>query len=98
MTSAAMLMNSHKNHMKKARHDSKADESSQPGICTIIDTQKYHNTNFKQHNLHDEAQNWIIAHFLAHQQEAVYALEFNQNGRLLVTCDSLGQYFNVFQV
>ena len=87
--------------MKKTRHDSKASDAAeyQPGICTIIDTRKYYNTHFKQQPLHDEAQNWIVAHFVAHhQQEALYALEFNQNGRLLVTCDALGQYFNVFQL
>ncbi len=87
----------------KTRHDSSCKDDSnsksnhQPGICTIIDTKKYLNTNFKQQNLHDENQNWIVAHFLAHH-EAIYALEFNQNGRLLCTADSLGQYFNVYQI
>lgn len=85
--------------MNRKRHDSKDEHQLhyQPGVCTIIDTKKYFNTHFKQNQLHDEAQNWIVAHFYAHQ-EALYALEFNQNGRLLVTCDSLGQYFNVFQI
>jgi hypothetical protein len=79
----------------KTRHDSK--EEFQPGLCTIVDTKKYVNTSSKPHNLHDENQSWIIAHFLAHQ-EPIYALEFNNNGRLLATADSLGQYFNVFQI
>lgn len=78
----------------KTRHDSK-EESYQPGICTIVDTKKYTN-NAKQ--LHDENQTWIVAHFMAHHHEPIYALEFNNNGRLLVTADVLGQYFNVFQV
>ena len=79
----------------KMRHDSKEDY--QAGICTIIDTKQFVNNSRKPQNLHDENQNWIIAHFLAHQ-EPIYALEFNNNGRLLVTADCLGQYFNVFQI
>lgn len=79
----------------KQRHDSK--EEFRAGICTIVDTKKYVNNNYKPQLLHDENQNWIIAHFLAHQ-EPIYALEFNPTGRLLVTADSLGQYFNVFQI
>lgn len=79
----------------KQRHDSK--EEYQAGICTIVDTKKYINTNSNAHNLHEENQNWIVAHFPAHQ-ECIHALEFNPNGRLLVSADSLGQYFNVFQI
>jgi hypothetical protein len=80
----------------KTRHDSK--EEYQAGLCTILDTKKYTNTNANPRSLHDENQTWIIAHFLAHHQEPLYALEFNPTGRLLVTADSLGQYFNVFQI
>ncbi|CAF0706289.1 unnamed protein product [Brachionus calyciflorus] len=79
----------------KKRHDSK--DEPRAGICTIIDTKKLLKQNYTVQNLHNENQNWIIAHFLAHQ-EPIYALEFNPNGRLLVTADSLGQYFNVFQI
>jgi hypothetical protein len=89
------LNNNNNGNGNKQRHDSKEDYQS--GICTIVDTKKYVNTNHKVQNLHDENQNWIIAHFLAHQ-EAIHALEFNPNGRLLVSADSLGQYFNVFQI
>jgi len=79
----------------KSRHDSKDDH--QAGICTIVDTKKFANSNNRGNNLHDENQNWIVAHFQAHH-ESIYALEFNHNGRLLVTADALGQYFNVFQL
>ena len=58
---------------------------------------KYTNTSSKPQSIHDENQQWIVAHFLAHQ-EPIYALEFNSSGRLLVSADSLGQYFNVFQI
>jgi hypothetical protein len=67
------------------------------GTCTILDTRKYTNTSQARRQLHDESQTWIVAHFLAHQ-EPIYAMEFNASGRLLVTADSLGQYFNVFQI
>ncbi len=68
----------------------------QSGICTIIDTHKYQNSK-DGNNLHDENQTWIIAHFVAHQGP-IYAFEFNHSGRLLVTADTLGQYFNVYQI
>ncbi|RNA07828.1 breast carcinoma-amplified sequence 3 isoform X2 [Brachionus plicatilis] len=79
----------------KKRHDSK--EELRAGICTIIDTKKLSHSYQQGFHLHHEKQNWIVAHFLAHQ-EPIYALEFNPNGRLLVTADCLGQYFNVFQI
>ena len=79
----------------KTRHDSK--EEYQSGIITIVDTKKYLNNGLKQTNLHDENQNWIIAHFMAHH-EPIYAIEFNNNGRLMCTADILGQYFHVFQI
>lgn len=83
------------NRTNKQRHDSK--EEYQPGICTIVDTKKYLNNQNRSKSLHDENQNWIVAHFLSHQ-EPIYALEFNPNGRLLVSADCLGQYFNVFHI
>ena len=79
------------NSCRKTALDSRDDYQS--GICTIIDTFKYQNGS----NLHDENQTWIVAHFVAHQ-EPIYAFEFNHSGRLLVTADTLGQYFNVYQI
>lgn len=79
----------------KHRNDSKEDY--QPGICTILDTKKYVSNARKSQILHDENQSWIVAHFFAHQ-EPIYALQFNHSGRLLVSADCLGQYFNVFQI
>lgn len=69
----------------------------QSGVCTIIDTYEYKNNSKETNNLHDENQTWIIAHFIAHQ-EPIYAIEFNQSGRLLVTADTMGQYFNVYLI
>ena len=79
----------------KKRHDSK--EELRAGICTIIDTKNLSDSYHHGFNLHHEKQNWIVAHFLAHQ-EPICALEFNPNGRLIVTADCIGQYFNVFQI
>lgn len=85
-------------HGTKNRQDSKHEADFQPGICTILDTKKYISNARKSQLLHDnENQNWIVAHFFAHQ-EPIYALEFNPSGRLLVSADCLGQYFNVFQI
>ena len=38
-----------------------------------------------------------MAHFVAHNK-AVVALEFDANGSLLLTCDRLGSYFNLFKI
>ncbi|CAF1336712.1 unnamed protein product [Adineta steineri] len=73
------------------RHGSGKDEP-QPGIVTIVDTIKLFGTS-----IHDERQNWIIAHFQAHT-EPVGHLQFNPSGHLLVTCDSSGHYFNVLEI
>ncbi len=62
------------------------------GICTVIDTVKC-----GHRKIHDEDQNWIVAHFVAHQ-EAIQALEFDHSGRLLISADRLGQYFNVYLI
>ena len=82
-------------HLSKKRHDSKEDH--RVGVCTVIDTKKFFNNSRKPQNLHAENQEWVIAHFQAHQ-DPICALEFNNNGRLLVTADSLGQYFNIYQI
>jgi len=73
------------------RHGSGKDEP-QPGIVTIVDTLKLFGSS-----IHDEKQNWIVAHFQAHQEPIGY-LQFNPSGHLLVTCDTSGHYFNVLEI
>ncbi|CAF1306694.1 unnamed protein product [Adineta ricciae] len=73
------------------RHGSGKDES-QPGMVTIVDTVKLFGAS-----VHDERQNWIIAHFQAHT-EPIGHLQFNPSGHLLVTCDNGGHHFNVLEV
>ena len=52
---------------------------------------------FFQSSIHDERQNWIIAHFQAHT-EPIGHLQFNPTGHLIVTCDNSGHYFNVLEI
>ncbi|CAF1145037.1 unnamed protein product [Adineta ricciae] len=73
------------------RHGS-GKEEPQGGIVTIIDTVKLFGSS-----VHDEKQNWIIAHFQAHTEPIGY-LQFNPSGHLLVTCDTSGHYFNVLEI
>ena len=40
---------------------------------------------------------YFIAHFVAHNK-AVVAMEFDTNGTLLLTADSVGNYFNLYKV
>ncbi|CAF1211364.1 unnamed protein product [Rotaria magnacalcarata] len=67
-------------------------DEAQAGIVTIIDTIKLFGST-----VHDERQNWIIAHFQAHNESIGY-LQFNPSGHLLVTCDTSGHYFNVLEI
>ncbi|CAF3039158.1 unnamed protein product [Rotaria sp. Silwood2] len=73
------------------RHGSGKDEL-QAGVVTIVDTIKLFGST-----VHDERQNWIIAHFQAHTEPIGY-LQFNPSGHLLVTCDTSGHYFNVLEI
>lgn len=75
----------------RRRHGS-GKEEVQPGIVTIVDTVKLFGST-----IHDEKQNWIIAHFQAHADPIGY-LQFNPTGHLLVTCDQSGHYFNVLEI
>ncbi|CAF0820857.1 unnamed protein product [Didymodactylos carnosus] len=73
------------------RHGSIKDDS-QAGVVTVIDTLKLFGSS-----IHDDKQNWIIAHFQAHSEPISY-LHFNPSGHLLVTCDDCGHYFNVLEI
>jgi hypothetical protein len=86
--------NNNNNSGMNSVSNSDAIDDFDAGICTIVDTENF---SSKAH-LYDENQQWIVAHFLAHYQESIYALEFNHSGRLLVSADCQGQYFNVFQI
>ncbi|CAF0792024.1 unnamed protein product [Rotaria sp. Silwood1] len=89
--SSSTTINNSNTNSTRHRHGSTKDES-QPGIVTIVDTIKLFGSS-----VHDERQNWIIAHFQAHT-EPVSHLQFNPSGHLLVTCDTSGHYFNVLEI
>ncbi|CAF1492959.1 unnamed protein product [Rotaria sordida] len=83
--------NNHNINTTRHRHGSGKDEP-QAGVVTIVDTIKLFGST-----VHDERQNWIIAHFQAHTEPIGY-LQFNPSGHLLVTCDTSGHYFNVLEI
>ncbi|CAF0927478.1 unnamed protein product [Adineta steineri] len=90
---STMNNNSNNNNTNSTRHrHGSGKEEPQPGIITIVDTVKLFGSS-----VHDERQNWIIAHFQAHTEPIGY-LQFNPSGHLLVTCDNSGHYFNVLQI
>ncbi|XP_071946619.1 BCAS3 microtubule associated cell migration factor-like [Antedon mediterranea] len=66
-----------------------------PGVVTIIDA----NTVTDEFNLtSDTSEEGLIAHFPAHHNHPISALEFDQSGTLLFTADKLGHDFNIFKV
>lgn len=69
----------------------------QKGIVTILDVLEICNSADQDEvNLHDKMAG-VIAHFVAHNK-AVVAMEFDSNGTLLLTADSVGNYFNLFKI
>ena len=69
----------------------------QKGIVTILDVLQVCNSEDQDEvNLNDKMAG-VIAHFVAHNK-AVVAMEFDSNGTLLLTADSVGNYFNLFKV
>ena len=39
-----------------------------------------------------------MIHLCTHCFQAIVAMEFDANGSLLLTCDRLGSYFNIFRI
>ncbi|KAB7506922.1 Breast carcinoma-amplified sequence 3-like protein [Armadillidium nasatum] len=72
-----------------------AQSSSTPGVVTIIDTQR---VNGREVNLGGGSCPGLIAHFVAHLNVPIVALEFDASGMLLATADKLGHNFNVFRI
>ncbi|XP_074641601.1 BCAS3 microtubule associated cell migration factor-like isoform X2 [Tubulanus polymorphus] len=62
-----------------------------PGIVTVIDCE-----NVKVHE--DSEGEGLIAHFPAHANETVAAMEFDPSGSLLLTACRLGHNFHVFKI
>ncbi|GFU24871.1 breast carcinoma-amplified sequence 3 homolog [Nephila pilipes] len=75
--------------------DLKNNEDSQPGIVTILDTLAVQG----EVNIDEDSDGeGIIAHFPAHANEPVAALEFDPSGMLLFTSCRLGHSFHIFRI
>lgn len=84
-----------KSHVGMTKKEIQSD-SPQPGIVTIIDIQ---NAGEGEVNVHEDSEGeGIIAHFLAHANEPVSAMEFDVSGVLLLTADKLGHNFHLFRI
>ncbi|XP_042899479.1 BCAS3 microtubule associated cell migration factor isoform X2 [Parasteatoda tepidariorum] len=77
------------------KNDPKNSKDSQPGIVTILDTLA---VNGEVNIDEDSEGDGIIAHFPAHANEPVAALEFDPSGMLLFTSCRLGHSFHVFRI
>ncbi|XP_035218906.1 breast carcinoma-amplified sequence 3-like isoform X2 [Stegodyphus dumicola] len=77
------------------KSDSKASDDSQPGIITILDVLAVHG----EVNIDEDSDGeGIIAHFPAHANEPVAAVEFDPSGMLLFTSCRLGHSFHIFRI
>ncbi|XP_014224043.1 breast carcinoma-amplified sequence 3 homolog [Trichogramma pretiosum] len=92
-TVASSLTGNSVTPMAQLNNSHLADNSTQPGVVTIIDLQ-----SAKDERESDSAESGtIIAHFTAHS-DAIVAMTFDQTGALLMTADKRGHDFHVFRV
>ncbi|XP_071744399.1 LOW QUALITY PROTEIN: BCAS3 microtubule associated cell migration factor [Lepeophtheirus salmonis] len=75
---------------------STVNNEPQKGIVTVLDVQRVSITDSEELNLADNLDG-IVAHFIAHNK-AIVAMKFDSSASLLLTCDRLGNYFNVFRI
>jgi len=68
----------------------------QKGIVTVLDLLTAPDSEGEELALADRIEG-VIAHFIAHNK-AIVALKFDSTGNLLLTCDSSGNYFNLFRI
>ena len=72
-------------------------QDMQKGIVTILDVlQVCNSVDQDEVNLREKMAG-VIAHFVAHNK-AVVAMDFDSNGTMLLTADSVGNYFNVYKI
>ncbi|KAM8854018.1 BCAS3 microtubule associated cell migration factor isoform 2-T2 [Synchiropus picturatus] len=78
-----------------APHSTSRRNPNNPGIVTIIDT---HSVGEGQVLVSDDSDgDGVVAHFPAHDKP-ISCMQFNHSGMLLVTADTLGHDFHVFQI
>jgi len=69
----------------------------QKGVVTILDVLQVCNHSDRDEVNLTEKMAGVVAHFIAHNK-AVVAMEFDTNGTLLLTADSVGNYFNLYKI
>ncbi|XP_046718476.1 breast carcinoma-amplified sequence 3 isoform X1 [Silurus meridionalis] len=78
-----------------AAHSSTRRSPHQPGVVTVIDT---HTVGEGQVLVSEDSDGeGVVAHFPAHDKP-ISCMAFNPSGMLLVTADTLGHDFHVFQI
>ncbi|XP_024117795.1 breast carcinoma-amplified sequence 3 isoform X2 [Oryzias melastigma] len=78
-----------------APHSSSRRSPHSPGVVTIIDTESVGEGQVLVSE--DSDGEGVVAHFPAHEKP-ISCMEFNPSGMLLVTADTLGHDFHVFQI
>uniref|UniRef100_H2MIL5 BCAS3 microtubule associated cell migration factor n=1 Tax=Oryzias latipes TaxID=8090 RepID=H2MIL5_ORYLA len=76
-------------------HSSSRRGPHNPGVVTIIDTESVGEGQVLVSE--DSDGEGVVAHFPAHEKP-ISCMEFNPSGMLLVTADTLGHDFHVFQI
>ncbi|XP_026780031.1 breast carcinoma-amplified sequence 3 isoform X1 [Pangasianodon hypophthalmus] len=80
---------------ESAAHSSTRRSPHQPGVVTVIDT---HTVGEGQVLVSEDSDGeGVVAHFPAHDKP-ISCMAFNPSGMLLVTADTLGHDFHVFQI
>uniref|UniRef100_A0A672HFB1 BCAS3 microtubule associated cell migration factor n=1 Tax=Salarias fasciatus TaxID=181472 RepID=A0A672HFB1_SALFA len=78
-----------------APHSTSRRSPHNPGVVTVIDT---HSVGEGQVLVSDDSDGeGLVAHFPAHDKP-ISCMQFNPSGMLLVTADTLGHDFHVFQI
>ena len=68
-----------------------------PGVISILDVTRVEEEKFEV-TPDASAIDGLVAHFLAHANEPIAAVAWNQAGQLLFTADRLGHDFHIFKV
>ncbi|KAG1669947.1 Breast carcinoma-amplified sequence 3 [Nymphon striatum] len=68
----------------------------QPGVVTIIDTKTTPSGELQINN--DWSGEGLVAHFVAHDQQPIAKMEFDDSGVLLLTACKLGHDFHLFRI
>lgn len=68
-----------------------------PGVVSVLDVTRVEEEKFGV-TPDTSAIEGLVAHFLAHANEPIAALAWNQSGQLLFTADRLGHCFHIFKI